>query len=173
MRVRPKSRLAAWERLKHEAQQEFETGHRTAAVMEQMGCNEPWDRARFLVVRRAFIEDWRPANGIERTLIDGMAQAFTAWQYWLNIHLGRTCYDWEYETEAREQGRQWKPTRIGAAEAIEQSAAMADRFNRIFLRTLRALRDLRRYAPVTIQNAGRVNIAGQQVLVEDQRKDES
>ena len=40
---------------------------------------------------------------------------------------------------------------------------MVDRFNRIFLRTLRALRDLRRYSPsVTIQNAGQVNIAQQQ-----------
>ncbi len=41
---------------------------------------------------------------------------------------------------------------------------MVDRFNRLFLRTLRALRDLRRYAPaVTIQNAGQVNIGAQQV----------
>ncbi len=41
---------------------------------------------------------------------------------------------------------------------------MVDRFNRLFLRTLRALRDLRRYAPaVNIQNAGQVNIGGQQV----------
>ncbi len=43
---------------------------------------------------------------------------------------------------------------------------MADRFNRLFLRTLRALRDLRRYAPsVTVQHAGQVNIGGQQVNV--------
>ncbi|MDX2031597.1 MAG: hypothetical protein SF339_13055 [Blastocatellia bacterium] len=37
---------------------------------------------------------------------------------------------------------------------------MADRFNRLFLRTLRQLRDLRRYsAPITINNPGQVNIA--------------
>ena len=45
--------------------------------------------------------------------------------------------------------------------------AMADRFNRLFLRTLTQLRDLRRYAvPVTINNPGQVHIAangGQQV----------
>jgi hypothetical protein len=35
------------------------------------------------------------------------------------------------------------------------AAAMADRFSRIFARQLRALRDLRRYAPtVVVQNAG-------------------
>jgi hypothetical protein len=49
---------------------------------------------------------------------------------------------------------------------MERAAAMADRFNRIFLRTLRALRDLRRYAtPVVVQNAGQVNVAGQQVNI--------
>ena len=43
---------------------------------------------------------------------------------------------------------------------------MGDRFNRLFLRTLRALRDLRRYAPsVTVQNVGQVNIGQQQVNV--------
>ena len=43
---------------------------------------------------------------------------------------------------------------------------MADRFNRLFLRTLRALRDLRRYAPpVIVQNAGQVNVGAQQVNV--------
>ena len=47
---------------------------------------------------------------------------------------------------------------------MEQAAAMVDRFNRLLLRTLRALRDLRRYGPsVTVQNAAQVNIGGQQV----------
>ena len=43
---------------------------------------------------------------------------------------------------------------------------MVDRFNKIFLRTLRQLRDLRRYSrPVIVQNAGQVNVGGQQVNV--------
>ncbi len=45
---------------------------------------------------------------------------------------------------------------------------MTDRFNRIFMRTLRQLRDLRRYS-VTINNPKQVNIAtdgGKQVNVE-------
>jgi hypothetical protein len=41
-----------------------------------------------------------------------------------------------------------------------------DRFDRIFLRTLRALRNLRRQTPgVVVQNAGQVNVGGQQVNV--------
>ena len=42
---------------------------------------------------------------------------------------------------------------------------MADRFNRLMLRTRRGLRDLRRYGPVIVQNAGQVNVADQQVNV--------
>src|SRR5262245_58367283 len=49
---------------------------------------------------------------------------------------------------------------------------MVDRFNRFFLRTLRQLRDLRRYTPqVTIQNAGQVNVNAAVVLARPQRDD--
>jgi hypothetical protein len=47
---------------------------------------------------------------------------------------------------------------------LEQAAGMVDRFNRIFLRTLRALCDLRRHSPqVIVQNAGQVNVADKQI----------
>jgi hypothetical protein len=55
---------------------------------------------------------------------------------------------------------------VTGAQAIEQAGAMVDRFNRIFLRTLRALRDLRRGPqPVLVQNAQQVNVGQQQVNV--------
>jgi hypothetical protein len=58
----------------------------------------------------------------------------------------------------------WLPPRLDEAAAIDQAAAVVDRFNKVFLRTLRALRDLRRYAtPVVVQNAGQVNIGGPQL----------
>ena len=47
---------------------------------------------------------------------------------------------------------------------------MVDRFNRMLLRTLRGLRDLRRYAPVVIQSAGQVNVGAQQVNVSGARR---
>ena len=53
-----------------------------------------------------------------------------------------------------------------AAKALEHAVQMADRWNRIYMRTLRQLRDLRRYGKVTINNPTQVNIAadgGQQV----------
>lgn len=46
------------------------------------------------------------------------------------------------------------------------SATMVDRFSKLFVRTLRALQDLKRMAPqVVVQNAGQVNVGSQQVNV--------
>jgi uncharacterized protein YggE len=52
------------------------------------------------------------------------------------------------------------------ADAIDQAHRLADGYNRQFLRVLRQLRDLRRYAPpVIVNNGGQVNVANQQVNV--------
>jgi hypothetical protein len=54
---------------------------------------------------------------------------------------------------------------------------MMDRYNRLFLRTLRQLRDLRRYStPITINNPRQVNIAadgGQQLNTVNRGEGES
>ena len=43
---------------------------------------------------------------------------------------------------------------------------MADRFHRAFLRSVRALRDLRRYGPaVVVQGSAQINVAERQVNV--------
>lgn len=56
--------------------------------------------------------------------------------------------------------------RQNEVEATREAADMADRWQKTFLRTLRALHDLRRFAsPIVIQNAGQVNVANQQVNV--------
>lgn len=54
---------------------------------------------------------------------------------------------------------------INPTDAIEQAYRLADGHNRQFLRVLRQLRDLRRYAPVVSQNAQQVNVGRQQVNV--------
>ena len=52
------------------------------------------------------------------------------------------------------------------AEAVEQAAAMVERYHRIFLRTLRAVCDMRRHGgPVIVRDGGQVNVAQQQVNV--------
>jgi hypothetical protein len=63
----------------------------------------------------------------------------------------------------REQAR-WQAPRQSDADALQQAAEMVDRFNRIFLRTLRALSDLRRHGPtVIVKKGGQLNVAEQQV----------
>jgi hypothetical protein len=60
----------------------------------------------------------------------------------------------------------WLPPYVHEQEAIEQAVQMADQWNRIYMRTLRQLRDLRRFSPVAINSANQVNIAvdgGQQI----------
>jgi hypothetical protein len=120
-----------------------------------------WGRAQFLAVRRDLVEAWQPRSGIEQHLIDMMAQAQTALLYWLEVFTCRCgC-----ESRGREEGR-WQAPTVADAEAREQAAAMVERFNAMFLRTLKALRDLRRNVPgVVVQNAGQVNIGGQQLNV--------
>ncbi len=77
-----------------------------------------------------------------------------------------TTAETERQKHKLKQDGYYDAHRVTTAEAIEQAAAMADRFNRLFLRTLRHLRDLRRYVPaVTIQNPAQVNIGGQQINV--------
>ena len=81
--------------------------------------------------------------------------------------LRATVPESEERYAAREHGHR-KPPRVSDFQAVEQAAAMVDRFNKIFLRTLRAFRDLRRYSPaVVVQNAGQVNVGGQQVNIAD------
>ena len=61
----------------------------------------------------------------------------------------------------------WNRPYVSEQQVLEHAVQMADRFNRMFMRTLRQLRDLRRYN-VTINSPNQVNIAaenGQQVNV--------
>lgn len=160
----PVAAAARWVEIKQAERDELASGHRAAQVMEGGFHSDPWGRAQFLAVRASFIEEWRLAGGIELALIDTMAQAHTAYLSWLDNLATYTGLDIERRRWKHDKDGVWEMPRVSSYEAIEQAAAMADRFNRLFLRTLRQLRDLRRYAQaVTIQSAGQVNIGGQQV----------
>ncbi len=70
--------------------------------------------------------------------------------------------EWKNPKEANKSGflsGYWFRPFVSEQEAIEHAAQMADRWNRIYMRTLRNLRDLRRYSLV-INNPQQVNIAG-------------
>jgi len=160
----PETAEAAWGRILAAAQDELASGHRAADAVEADAT--PWERARFLQVREAFLVDWQPRGGIEASLVETLAMAHMAQRHWMaRLTVLST-------TEARREGREierrgeWESPTVGAAAAIDQAAAMVDRFNRLFSRTLRDLRDLRRsMPPVVVQHANQVNLAQAQVNV--------
>lgn len=183
----PRVAEAFWERAKLEGRKEFESGHLAANITFPVKYMKGlWNIARYIGVRESFIDDWNPIGGIEVALIDMMAQSYFQWQYWLEQTVKRSetperieeqeYSKWIARREKEEQVNGWgegywyRPY-VSERQAIEHAVLMADRFNRIFMRTLRQLRDLRRYSPVTINNPNQVNIAadgGQQVNVSRQ-----
>lgn len=173
-----------WERAKKEGRNEFESGHLAAHITFPVGYMKGlWNIARYLGVRESFIDDWNPVGGIEVSLIDMLAQTYFQWQFWLEQTVKRSqtreheehpeYSKWKAHRKAENKwiGRQegyWFRPLVSEQEAVEHAAQMADRWNRIFMRTLRQLRDLRRYSPVTINNPSQVNIAadgGKQINV--------
>jgi hypothetical protein len=153
--------VARWEEVKQAARDEVRSGHRGAKVVER-GGGSLWQTAQFLAVRQELLDGWQPRAGIERQLLETMAQALTGAENWLGVLTSRAAL----EKDPPQAGGRREPPRVTAFQAVEQAGAMVERFNRIFLRTLGALRDLRRCPPpVVVQNAGQVNVGQQQVNV--------
>jgi hypothetical protein len=151
----------AWNRIKAEARKELESGHRTASALEWQGSS--WDRARFLAIRNAFRESWAPLTGTEAALVDMLAHSFEMYLKWSERLVLRAETEGQLEDDKLKRDGYWQPPRIGLNEAIEQAAAMAERWHRLFLRTLRSLQDVRRLPGVHVASAGQINIGGQQV----------
>ncbi len=190
--ISPRSAEWFWERAKQEGRSEFESGHLAANITFPVGYMKGlWNIARYLGVRESFIDDWQPKGGIEVALIDMMAQSYFQWQYWLEQTVRRSetierieepeYSKWiaqrklDYKANGWTEG-DWSRPYVSEQQAIEHAVQMADRWNRIFMRTLRQLRDLRRYSPVTINNPNQVNIAsdgGQQVNVSNEEEDKT
>lgn len=160
----PEAGWAVWERVKAEAQEELLSGHRAALAL----CwdDSPWRRAQFLAIRQTFVDEWQPRGGIELTLIDQMAQAHSLYLHWIErAHTQASLEASSFDKQLNQNGR-WKPRQISAAEALDQSAQMAERWQKLFVRALRALRDLRRHAPpvVVAGQGAQVNVGQNQII---------
>ena len=171
--LEPGSGFEVYASIKQAARDELESGDRAADVVAS-SMTRPWIKARYLALRESFILDWKPTGSIELRLIEMMAQLYTEYEHWMELSLQRVAFECQAEHYQIEVRGKWKPTGVKGDADAQQAAEMADRFNRLFLRTLRQLRDLRRYAiPVTINNPQQVNIAadgGQQVNVQRDRQ---
>jgi hypothetical protein len=159
----PEQALESWGRVLDEASDELASGHRAAKALDF--DSGPWDRAQFLAIREAFVEEWQPRGGVELALIDQMATAHAQYLFWLERLNQEGVSRALRPANAARRKPLYEPPRMTSAEAVEEAAAMAERFQRLFVRALRALRDLRRHAPpVVLAGPGsQVNVGQQQV----------
>jgi hypothetical protein len=159
----PAAAQRRWEEVKDAARGELRTGWRAIRALE-VGFSTCWSRAQYLAVRAELIDSFRPRHAAELLLIDqmvGYQLQLWAWQTTLAAYasvadLGRP---------GRRPDVRHEPPRQTDAAAMEQAAAMVERFQRLFLKALAALQSLRRQAPVVVHRAGQVNLAHQQVNV--------
>ena len=86
---------------------------------------------------------------------------------------------WNKEANPKQwsEDEHWDIPFITEQAAAEDAAQMADRWQRMYFRAIRSLRDWRRYTPqVTINNPNQVNIAndgGQQINVADANENQT
>jgi hypothetical protein len=183
-----------WEMVKESALREFASGHLASMQVLPVGeMRTPISVARYIALRESFIAYTAAPTGPEVALIDMLAQAYTQWQHWLTQSVKRSRTPvrnedpeysewkaWKRDLDPkkfpgeRKEGEWWRPY-LSDKLAIEHAAQEAERWNRIFLRTLKQLRDFQRFSAVMINNAGQVNIAadgGQQInLSKDGKSD--
>ena len=161
----PELGLQRWSEVKEAAKQEFQSGHRAAAANEGTLSASTWQRAQFLAVRDGLAADWNPQNGIEWSLIDMMAQSYSTQLFWQERLMCYSCL--ESNNKQIKENNGFLLPRVTDAQALDQAAQMVDRFNRVYMRSLRALRDLRRHAPTLIMHhVEQVNVAENQVNVD-------
>ena len=164
----PGSFAILWERLKEYARDELESGQRAASVA--VGDHRAISRARFLVLREKYIAEWQPRNVLESQMIDAICQAQTIREYWMTLATERVAIECEIERFWVEYNGKRSEKRIDGSESAREAREEAERWDRVFIRAVRALRDLRRYSTAVIVNnqGGQVNVAsdgGQQTNV--------
>ncbi len=178
-----------WEMIKRDAALEFESGHRAAAALEPADYMiDAWNRASYIGLRESLCEEWQPKGGIELTMIDAIAQAWLMLQHWTEESVKRATTRPRREDHQFREWKKWQTAKsvkqwddgfwdipyVYEQKAIEHVAQMADRWQRMYFRAIRNLRDWRRYTPqLNIKNANQVNIAtdgGQQVNVSNTEK---
>lgn len=157
--------LKLWTRVREAADDELESGKRGAKVAGEN--SEPYALAQYLAIRDSFADQWQPQGGIESAMVEMLAISYSLQMYWSEIAHERATRSHDAQREAlrRYEAGGWKSPYQSEADAVDQAHRLADGYNRQFLRVLRQLRDLRRYAPVVIQNAQQVNVANQQLNV--------
>ena len=127
--------------------------------------------------------DLRPRDGLEHLLVQQMAIAHELHLRWqaravqrMDLEVWHGDSDRRRELEGMSPARRaryqqwdgWVPPRVSDAEAMDQAVLIADRYQRGFLRLLKAFRETRRViGAVVVAEGGTLNVTGgpQQVNV--------
>ena len=170
-----------WQRIKDAATLELKRGVRSARTVESAN-SYPIERARFAAIAGALMKSLEPRDALEELLIQQMACAYELHLLWQERASMRAQQEvWEGDRDRRnalhnlsprqrdryEEDHGWMPPRVSTAEAIDQSVMIADRYQRSFLRLMKAFRDNRRLFSSLVVAGGQVNIAEQQVVTPD------
>ena len=152
----------AWQRIYDCAMEDYLSGERAGRVLGDNFDFGPLDRTHFTVTRASLVAEWDPLPGSEMQLIDMMAQTLSLHERWITRHSSHQMLGF---SKLDETGMRLPP-RVCEAEALEQSAMMTERFQRMYIRLVKTLRELKKGSnPVVVQNAGQVNVGQQQVNV--------
>lgn len=154
--------LQIWEEIKVMAVQHQRRGGLMLDAAKGMHGQGPFEKAQMIAIRHELRATWHPQNGIEDAIIEQMTLAHWQVFQWMNrLQTLETMHD----RHLRMEDQNATLPRVSQAEASATAAAMIDRFNKMFLRCVRSLRDLRRY-PVTVNApGGQVNIGDKQINV--------
>jgi hypothetical protein len=170
-----------WRRIKDAAALELQRGVRTARSVERDNA-QPIDRARVAAIFNGLVRALQPRDSLEEMLIQQMASAYHLHLVWQEQAADRAQQDaWEGERDRRNELRNmsperreryeaehgWLPPRVSTAAAIDQAVLIADRYQRSFLRLMKAFRDNRRLFASLVVAGGQVNIAEQQVVASE------
>jgi hypothetical protein len=177
----PERGQALWQHLKDEAIRELGTGIRASRTLERPINGRPYERAQFAALVLALRDALAPRNMLEELLIQQMASAYDLHLRWQTLAVQRVEEGvWQGERDRRRALEQlspaqreryqsdtgWLPPRIAETEALDQTVLTADRYQRSFLRLMKAYRDQRRLVGSLVVAGGQVNIGEQQVNVQ-------
>lgn len=128
----------------------------------------PYSRARFSLMLLAFEDDWQPRGALEQAMLQMLVQYYIKHNHWLEIATNAESLTQFISTSRERKDEHWQGPRLKPAELVERATNYAEKYNRLFMRTLRQMRDLRRYPMVVNNFGGQVNVAadgGQQTNV--------
>jgi len=169
-----------WQRVKAQAAAEQDSGTRASLAIEQKVPGHPMDRARFMVVLAGLRDSLKPRDALENLMLQQMASAYEQHLFWTERAAQRAQEEeWEGDRDRRREWERlspaqkeryaldhgWMPPRVSTHAAIDQAVLIADRYQRSFLRLLKALRDQRRLVGTLVVAGGQVNIGERQVNV--------